>query len=137
MFSSSNNLFQLDLPKDWNHFFEDNVYSFSNEREVEGVLQISAYYNEGDKQFEIRKELEKAKETDVNAHIINISNYESVHYGFSDLDRQMLHYHWILGDRNVWIFCSLLLNACQTDEDLDEDYETALKILNSIQINPI
>jgi hypothetical protein len=136
-FVSSRNLFEVDLPKGWSHNFENNIYTFYNEDEVEGVLQISPYFHKGSKEFNLHEELEKEKKTNLDSQIVELSQYGAIHYGIENTSERLLNYYWITGYQNVKIFCSLVINAEQGDSKLDDSYFKALEILNTLKINAV
>lgn len=136
-FQSKHQLFELYLSDEWKYDFKDNVYSFYNSNEVEGVLQISAYWGEKGKvsKFDPTEELQKEQYSYPSAQLVKVSEYDAVHFGLKYDTDNLLDYRWIIGNKNIKLFCTLLLNSDQKEEVIDKSYEKVVTILNSLKIN--
>lgn len=130
----SDTFFDIVLPqKEWQYNKTEGIYNFFNYEKMQGILQISIYVSEKFF-FDIDKELEKTKIKYSNASIINMSNYKSIHYGIYLEDNEMLRYDWILGEKNIKIYATLLLNDNQEETVKDNNYAEVLSILNTIKL---
>lgn len=135
IFKSLYNLFQITLPDNWEHNYEDNIYSFFCQNELDGVLQISAYYSEETPDFDSQHELSKEKPKYPSAEVINLSTLSAVHYALEDQHEKLIYYYWITGSAKTKVLCSLIVKSQQEPFKLDEAYQIAFGILNTLKIN--
>jgi hypothetical protein len=80
-YNSLRNLFSLQLPAGWQTNVENNVHTFYNEDEIQGVFQISAYFNSTGVPYDSDSELEKERKAHPTAQLIDVSKFQAVHYG--------------------------------------------------------
>lgn len=135
IFKSQHNLFKLLLPESWEHDYSNNVYSFYCKDELQGVLQISAFYSNNVSEFDSCHELSKEKAKYPTAEIIRLSTLKAVHYALENQEEKLLYYYWITGEAQTKVFCTLIVNAQQESFKLDKTYQTVLKILETIKIS--
>lgn len=136
-FVSTYKLFQIHLPNGWEHNFEDNLDTFyQGGRDAISALQISVALHPGGKQFDLQQELEKVQKEYPTAHITELSQYGAVHYGLGIADEKMLQYCWIIGHKNVKMFCTLTISSHLEDQRLDEVYTKIVDILDTLKIFP-
>jgi hypothetical protein len=133
-FVSIRELFQIDLPGNWQHTFDENLYTFQYEEN--SALQISALFHPEGKQFVLDEEFEKEMKWHPTAKVTKLSEYGAVHYGVDITNEKMLQYVWVVGYRNVKLLCTLTISSDQDDQKIDADYEKTLEILNSLKILP-
>lgn len=136
-FVSLSNLFELDLNEGWNCRREGNVYTFINENDIQGVFQISAYFNSKHLEFDAAEQLRKEQKLYPAAEIVDISHYTGIHYGVEDLSDSTINYYWIIGHKNVKLFCSLVINSLQAEHKIDDTYKRIGTMMNSLVINSL
>lgn len=136
-FVSTYKVFQIDLPDDWKHHFEDNLDTFHEaERDAISALQISVAVHPDGQQFDLQQELEKIQKEHPTALKTELSEYGAVHYGLDMVDEKMLQYRWITGHQNVKMFCTLTISSQLGNQELDEDYTKIVDILDTLKIFP-
>ncbi len=133
-FISTHKLFQIELPENWQSSFQENIYTFQYEEN--SALQVSAMFHPGGKLFVLGEEFEKEHKKHPTAQIVQLSEYEAVHYALDLVSDKMLQYVWITGFKNVKLFCTLTINSQQADEKLDADYQQCFEILDTVRILP-
>lgn len=134
-FVSKRKLFQLDLPENWHHDWKDNVYTFyEGDSDADSVLQVSVMAHPEGKQFVLQQELEKEQKVHPTSQITELSEYGAVHYGLDMADEKMLQYRWVTGYKNVKLFCALTISSGLENQKIDEDYEKAVEILDTLKI---
>jgi len=125
-------LFEITLPNNWVFDVEKNLYYFYPGEEFDGVLQISDYYHETSR-FDPEVQLSKERSKHPSANIVNLSNYDAIHYGIVNEDHTV-QYCWITGFQQVMLFCTLTVRPNYSESELNLIYDRVTRILGTLVI---
>jgi hypothetical protein len=135
LLTSQNKFFSIEIPSEWSAMEKDGIYNLYNKNFLEGIFQITAYYNI-DKIYNY--------EEDYNAYIdykcseFYVDGCKGLNYEIERLNENILDLRWIIGKKHIKIFMTLILNKKQDKLQIEIQKKSMENIIKSLVIyNPI
>jgi hypothetical protein len=132
--NSINNLFEIEVPDNWNFDYDDEVYNIHNFEVFNGIIQISVLFSKTI-QFDIHEIFYTESERFTNLKKGKISSYDSVSTS-EKMEDDLIKYIWITGDGGVKIFITVITDYDGGSLEQRGYYSQTLQILNTLKIRP-
>lgn len=130
-------LFSIKFTPNWRQVRKlrnNDILEFINIQEDIGLLQISSFkHSESSYEYDINKSIKELKENGFNSEVKTISSYQSLVYAINFKEDNLYQFRFEIGEKNKRVFITLTFEN-KNDKLINNNYEKAIKILNSIKI---